>query len=381
MAREGEEIDLLTYGQGSEVQLPSVRVIRTPAMRWLGRIPTGPSWRKVLHDVPIFAYTVWLLLRNRYDYVHCHEESVFMARLLKPLFGFRLLYDMHSSLPEQLSNFSFSESKLLKRMFQRAERSALAAADAVIVVCPTLRKSAEKFVTDPDKVVLIENSQFGDVALKDSAAPEAPNRAIQEARRLAGAGHPIILYAGTLEAYQGIDLLLRGFKLLTANDDSSRLLIVGGEPAQVHDYGNLAGQLGIADRCLFSGKVAQSTAASCNEFASILVSTRTSGTNTPMKIYSQIASGVPLLATRIESHTQVLNDTVATLVEPDPEAVAHGLQQAITNPAVAHDKARKAIELFAEKYSEAMFSAKTRAVIRLLAADHKQLASTSHSAD
>jgi hypothetical protein len=49
------------------------------------------------------------LARHRYDAVHAHEESVFWCRFLKPFFRFRLIYDMHSSLPQQLSNFQFSK--------------------------------------------------------------------------------------------------------------------------------------------------------------------------------------------------------------------------------------------------------------------------------
>ena len=38
--------------------------------------------------------------------------------------------------------------------------------------------------------------------------------------------------------------------------------------------------------------------------------------NTPLKIYEQLASGLPLVATRIPSHTQVLTEDVCILVEP-----------------------------------------------------------------
>src|SRR5690606_39669271 len=103
---------------------------------WLGEIKTGPSLLKLLLDALMFFWTVGMLLRRRYDFVHAHEEAVFFCRFLKPLFGFRLVYDMHSSLPQQLENFEFSESKVLKAVFASLERSALKAADGVITICP-----------------------------------------------------------------------------------------------------------------------------------------------------------------------------------------------------------------------------------------------------
>ena len=48
-------------------------------------------------------------------------------------------------------------------------------------------------------------------------------------------------------------------------------------------------------------------------------------TNTPMKVYSYLDSRVPLVATRLPTHTQVLDDEIALLVEPDPEALGRGL--------------------------------------------------------
>ena len=51
--------------------------------------------------------------------------------------------------------------------------------------------------------------------------------------------------------------------------------------------------------------------------AQVLVSARIHGTNTPLKIYEQLASGRPLVATRIWSHTQVLSESVCFLADPD----------------------------------------------------------------
>ena len=50
----------------------------------------------------------------------------------------------------------------------------------------------------------------------------------------------------------------------------------------------------------------------------ILVSPRIRGTNTPLKIYSYLRSGKPIVATDLLTHTQVLSDGVARLVAPKP---------------------------------------------------------------
>ena len=51
----------------------------------------------------------------RYDAVHSHEEGAAIGLVLAAMLGVPHLYDMHSSLPQQLANFKFSRSRLLRR--------------------------------------------------------------------------------------------------------------------------------------------------------------------------------------------------------------------------------------------------------------------------
>ena len=54
----------------------------------------------------------------------------------------------------------------------------------------------------------------------------------------------------------------------------------------------------------------------------MLTSPRSKGTNTPLKIYQYLRSGKPIVATRLLTHTQVLDDDTAMLTAPDPQAFA-----------------------------------------------------------
>ncbi len=47
-AEMGLEVDLLTYGEGEDVEIPGVRIIRIPRFRFLGNVKIGPSWLKLL---------------------------------------------------------------------------------------------------------------------------------------------------------------------------------------------------------------------------------------------------------------------------------------------------------------------------------------------
>jgi glycosyltransferase involved in cell wall biosynthesis len=365
MAEQGVEIDLLTYGEGSDVDIPGLRIIRIPRFALLGSVRLGPSLLKAFLDVFLAAYLVVLLIRNRYDFVHAHEEAVFLATALKPIFGFKLIYDMHSSLPQQLTNFQFTESKWLIGAFNGLERAALRASEAVITICPALASYALEQLDDPSKHFLIENSIFepvrlvaaaeGEPAADESAPPPVPPR------------RSLLVYAGTLEPYQGIELLLRGFQKVSAQIADAFLLVVGGSPEQVEHYAALARELGLESSTHFTGRVSPQIARGYAAGGDILVSPRIDGTNTPLKIYEQLASGIPLVATSIYSHTQVLDESVAFLAEPKPEAFGSAMVEALQDETARAEKVACAQALYEDQYGRAAYVSKIRALLGTLA--------------
>jgi glycosyltransferase involved in cell wall biosynthesis len=363
-ARLGVEVDLLTYGEGQDVDIPGVRLIRIPRFAFLGPVGVGPSFLKVFLDAFLIVWTVFLLLRHRYDFVHAHEEAIFWCRFLKPLFRFKLVYDMHSSLPQQLTNFQFSKSKLLFKTFEWLERTCLQASDAVITICPDLEKYALSTGIAPARHLLIENSLFGEVRLKgqDQAARNGSQTPLLNGQ-VSGS---LIVYAGTFEPYQGLDILIRAFHRVAERRPDTRLLMVGGTARQVEEMKRLANQEGLNGRCTFTGRVSKREATSLLDRADVLVSPRREGTNTPLKVYEQLASGKPLVATRIGSHTQVLSDEVCFLVDPEPEAMAAGILSALEDTPKLRELVANARALYEQQYSASAYDAKMRRLLEIL---------------
>lgn len=346
----GADIDLLTYGEGRDPDIPNVRILRGPRFAWLGNVKTGPSMLKFFLDIFVAARTVWLLIWNRYDVVHAHEEAVFFCRFLKPIFRFKLIYDMHSSLTQQLTNFDFTDSRIIHFIFKKLEDSSINAADAVITICPDLRDYVNQIISDESKHYLIENSIFEPVKLKDVDSERESERLPAEADELPS-GRFCFVYAGTLESYQGIEVLIRAFSHVVRQEPDAFLLVAGGTAAQVEGFRNLARIEGVEEQCKFTGNVSQRLAHYYMDSADAMLSPRTEGTNTPLKIYQQLASGIPLVATNIYSHTQVLNDDVAFLADPEPQAFAAAMIAAMSDDNLARNKAENALRLFNSQYS------------------------------
>jgi glycosyltransferase involved in cell wall biosynthesis len=285
--------------------------------------------------------------------VHSHEEGSFIGVFVAALLGVPHLYDMHSSLPQQLSNFAYSRSRLLTRGFSMMERFVIRRSKVVIVICPQLEETARAI--DPTvPIVLIENAPgSGD-------APEAGTGAGIRQQLGLDASTPVVLYTGTFEAYQGLDLLFDAARVVAARRPDVRFVLAGGRPEQIRDARGRVDRLGLRERVLFAGQRPAEEIPAFLDAADVLVSPRSTGTNTPLKIYQYLRSGRATVATRLLTHTQVLNDDVAILTPATAAGFAEGILRAIDDPELARAIGERARHLADAKYSYEAYLARTR---------------------
>jgi glycosyltransferase involved in cell wall biosynthesis len=247
-------------------------------------------------------------------------------------------------------------------MFEKLEGWALRRADVVITISPSLANLVEG-QKNPGTHFLIENSIFDEIrTVEPSVSAEATTAELPELPTL----RPIIGYAGTFEVYQGIDLLLEAFAIVRQSMPEAFLLMVGGAPDQMVEYQEMAQQLALGEDCLFTGRLSQGQARKLLAKVDVAVSPRTQGTNTPLKIYEILASGIPLVATRIESHTQVLSDAICFLADPEPEAFAAALESALGNPDQSRQLAESGRNYYEEHYSRAAYKQKIAALLEVI---------------
>jgi glycosyltransferase involved in cell wall biosynthesis len=185
---------------------------------------------------------------------------------------------------------------------------------------------------------------------------------------------PVILYTGTFEAYQGLDLLYAAMREVIAERPDARLVMVGGEPAQIESARGAVRALGLGEVVIFTGQRPFEDVPAYLDAADVLASPRSTGTNTPLKIYQYLRSGRPVVATRLRTHTQVLSDDTAFLAEPTPPAFGAAILAALRDPAAARAVGDRARSLAETKYSEAAYIAKTHTAMALLAGPVREVA-------
>ncbi len=343
----GHQVDLLTFPQGEAAPTPGVRHLRS---LWLpvGRVKAGPSLAKMLLDVPFAAEAVLRLAAGRYDVVHAVEESAHLVAPFARLFGVPLVTDVDSSIPDQLRYSGFATGGPLLWLADALERHALRHSAAAVTVCQSLSDGVRH------RAPGIPVFQVEDPPLVDARQPPAAERVAALRGELGLGEGPVVLYSGNFEPYQGVELLLEAVPLVAG----AQFLFMGGRAAEVEALRARARGLGVGARTFFSGTRPPDELPVFIALADLLCSPRVKGENTPFKIYSYLASGKPIVATGITTHTQLLDDSLALLVPPTPEGIAAGISRALAHPDEARARAARGLELIEREYSQARYREK-----------------------
>jgi glycosyltransferase involved in cell wall biosynthesis len=351
----GHRVEILAYPVGEDVDIPGLKIHRTIRLPFVKNVQIGPSILKIFLDMFIAFKSMKMLATKKYDVIHAHEEGAFFGVIFKKMFKKPLVYDMHSSIPEQLVNFKFTNSRLLINLAALTEKWIIRNSDAVIAISPSLKDKVEE-IKKGFPVEVIEN--LGLV--------ESGNKDFDKLRRISDEfslkGRKVLLYTGTLEPYQGIELLIRSIPNVIKNEKDVLFLIVGGREDQITNFRSVVKSMGLMDSVIFTGQRPLSEISSFMEIADVLVSPRISGTNPPLKIYTYITSGKPIVATNLYVHTQVLDNEMAVLTEPNPEDFGEGILKVLSDRETSDKMAKKAKEVGEKRYSYESYISKVEKV-------------------
>jgi len=353
LGEAGHEVDLLCYPWGEDLDIPGVTIHRSPRLPGMREPKIGISLSKFPLDFLMFFHALGLCWKNRYDLIHAVEEAAFFGVWLSRIFRCRLIYDVDSSISDQLRDSRSILFRPLASLAERFEKSAIRRSAFVLTVCGSLTERVKQLVPDAKTI------QIEDAPLQSSFQEDA--EAAAKLRDELGLGaDPVVVYTGNLESYQGVDLLLRAVNIARRQKPDIRCVIVGGEPGEIERMKKVADSLDLAKACVFAGKRPMEEMSSFMTLATVLASPRTKGTNTALKIYTYMQSGKPIVATRLATHTQVLDDSSAVLVLPQPDDFAAGIVRALKEPLLADVLGREAKARVASQFSQSSFRHRVR---------------------
>ena len=321
----GHEVDILTYGLGEPPPgLGDARLFRASGPHLCREVPPGPSARKIWLDALLFISLIGRLCRQRYDALYAHEEGALLARIAGALFRTPYVYDMHSSLPLQITDWQFSRRRWVVALFRWVERVCVSGACVVVAISPAVARAARRAWPDVRCVVLTNH-------FEPECKTNESDRQVVRARHGIGPQEKLIVYTGSFVALQALDLLLEAFPRVLARVPQARLLLVGGAEPELSRLRAAAQGLGIGARVIIERAHPQADVPAYLAAADALVSPRVQGINPPGKLLSYLASGRPVVATDTLVHNQILTPECAILTRPDTTGIADGLVLALTD--------------------------------------------------
>jgi glycosyltransferase involved in cell wall biosynthesis len=344
----GWRVDVLTFPMGEDVQIPNVTLHRVGNPLGFRHVKVGFSPQKLLLDGLLAAQLRSRLRAVRYDVVHAVEETAIIYAGMAGRGGPPFVYDMASSLPEQLVAHPLFRWGPWPRSLAATERWLLNRAASV--VCSAGLGDHVRAVA-PD-------ARFREWRFPAEIEP-APGPEVEALRRELGldvAGR-VILYIGNFASYQGTDLLLDAAPLVLRERPDAVLLCVGAAGADELKAAEARLPADVASRVRLVGRQARQRVPAFLGLADLLVSPRSFGANFPLKLFEYLAAGKAIVATDIRAHRCVLDESLALLVPATREGLAGGMLRLLRDPEQARGLADRALRYAAQELSWLSFKA------------------------
>jgi glycosyltransferase involved in cell wall biosynthesis len=333
LSQLGYAVDLLTYPVGADIRLPRLRTFRTPNPLGTKTVPVGLSVQKLILDVPLILRIRERLAQGGYTCIHAVEEAAFPAVLLGRRHKVPVVYDMQSSLPEQLATHPGLRSTPVRYLLRKLEAWLLTRADFVVSSAGLAERVRR----------IAPGSRVREWQYASAIVPAESINAGRLRRQLAiPADVPVVLYGGTFESYQGLPQLLQAVPLVRAQVANTMFVLVGAENGNGMAVRQQAAPLVNAGAVRIVDRQPRHEIPSYFGMADVLVSPRSHGGNLPLKIFDYLAAGRPIVATDIPTHRTVLNEERAVLVSTRTEALAAGIVRLLRDPELASGMAHEA---------------------------------------
>ncbi|MDP8922148.1 MAG: glycosyltransferase family 4 protein [Chloroflexota bacterium] len=271
----------------------------------------------------------WALLlagieRRRPDVVHVQwaVAPALDLRIWQRLrrLGIPIVYTAHNLLPHAARP---GDAERYGRLYR--------AADALIVHGERAAEAlAERWAVPPERVVVAPHGPL----LEEE--PELPR---DVARRRLGLplAAPLVLFAGLIEPYKGLDDLLAAFARLTPARPNARLVIAGKPNVPLAPIRADLARHGLAERTIIDARFLPKLELAAYLCAADVVALPYRAATSSGLLLAARRFGRPVVATAVGDLAELIVDGVSGLLVPprDPAALAAALDRLLANPALA----------------------------------------------
>ena len=345
LAKRGDHVDAIALGQNGQPAFEKFNGVHIHRIQRRERNERGRI--SFLSRILKFWVKSSLVInekhqRDPYDLIHVHSVPDFevFAAWLPKLRGAKIILDIHDIVPEfYAAKFRGGKGSLLYKMLILVERISCAFADHVIISNhiwgKTLRRSVNRgkcsiYLNYPDPLLFHRRPR----TRKD--------------------GKFIMMYPGTLNWHQGLDLAIRAFSKISGVVPEAEFHIYGqGESRK--DLMDLASRAGLDGRITFHNMLPKEQIAGEMANADLAVVPKRNdffgGEAFSTKILEFMALGVPVLVSATKIDKYYFNDSIVRFFRPeDEEDLAESMLEMIKEPHRRNSLAENALK-FVEEYS------------------------------
>jgi len=368
LTASGFEVHLLTLPHGQDVAMDGLIIHRVWRLPFVRDVRVGFSFPKALYNLVLVGAVLGALIRRRFAAVHAIEEAAFYAVPLGQLFGVPGITDLDSDICRQLREQESGTARALAGPADWLRGVAIRRSAAALAVAPHMAEIARR-ASRHTRVF-----EISDIPIE--GGNRAPDPVQVEAYRteLGLSDKRLLVYTGNYERHQGLVELVEAMALVVGHHPDAVLVVVGGDRPRMRELQGLVDRLGLGPAVRLVGPRPPDTMAEYMGMAEVLVSPRLERYATPLKIFSYMASGRPIVATDLPTHTAVLDPASAFLVPPTVEGLAAGLRQALDQPGEAARRAARARRRIEQKYTFEIFKGELQAAYAaILGAHHHPL--------
>ena len=315
LARRGDKVDVIALRRESDPTVEILKNVRLFEIQTRARNETG-QLSYLLRHLRFFWRSMFFLaikdMQDHYDLVHVHSVPDFevFAAWFPKVRGAKLILDIHDLVPEfYASKFHARPDSRGKRLLLLVERVSARFADHVIAANHIWRDRLLARSVKGAKCTAILNYPDGSIFYRRG--------------RTRTDGKFIMMYPGSLNYHQGVDLAIRALARIRDQAPQAELHIYGGGN-EASNLRKLAGELGLAERVRFNNGVSITEVAPIMENADLgIVPKRTDGFGNAAfstKVLEFMALGVPVVVSDSAVDRYYFNDRVVTFFKGNDEA-------------------------------------------------------------